>query len=799
MRVEGVLLRAEGAVSHSAPTPLWRCADRSCSPTGCGDEEVLQRSATAGRPGHVPATVFEVLASPGSSLPAGLRAAMEGSFGHDFSGVRVHTDIGAAESARAVHARAYSVGSHMVFAAGRYQPATPQGRLLLAHELAHVARSGPMSRGARSLRISSPSDSSERDADRAAENAVSGSAVHTAAKETDPVLHRTWDPPAAGDCPARDPASLEKVVVDQEKSQSVTLHWSDGTVSASICSTGKGHCCVTDATLDGTAGSVSESRRNGSNLTPITAGAGYTITDRYQSYNGWRFWNMFDPTRGIGLHQHHTVTGTPLSHGCVRLPLETAQEIFCGARQRQTRVEVRGFSRPDCDEDNLQREWQQDFTSAAATPSDGEAPDVTRIRLQNRRESRRILREAYGRDLSESEIARGERGALAIPRCGFRGAEPTSEERRAVPSVGAAANVPSTASETVAAAGLEPFVPALSGALGRAGGLGAARSEVSRIGRQLWQVATGAARAGHTDDRPLYWARLQMTRTIRQWEPRFRLSDADRRALVEQFERASRGMETATLSGPSDRKRIVISGFDPFGFDIAQYGLTRATNPSGAAALALDGRTLTNGAIQGVVESVIFPVSFAAFDAGSVEQFFGTYLRGRRPADMIMTISMGAPGADFEVEEFAGRRRGGGLTDNPDVTQAVPGVPAGLGPGPEFIRGTLPPSTRRALGRTGPTRGETEVKEIPAGGSSVVSRPSGPTSGSTSVEGSGGSFLSNEIFYRVGRLQLEQGTSIPFGHLHVPFLSANATNVERMRSDITRRVWDILTAVLPDL
>jgi len=258
-------------------------------------------------------------------------------------------------------------------------------------------------------------------------------------------------------------------------------------------------------------------------------------------------------------------------------------------------------------------------------------------------------------------------------------------------------------------------------------------------------------------------------------------------------------METAAFGGPADRKRIVISGFDPFGFDIEQYGLTRATNPSAAAALAFDGRTLTSANVQGMVQSVIFPVSFAAFDAGTVERFFGTYLRGPRPADMIMTISMGAPGAGFEVEEFAGRRRGGGLTDNPDVTQAAPEVPPGLGPGPEFIRGTLPPSARGALGRTSPIREETQVREIPAGESREVPRPSGPTRGSTAVEGSGRSFLSNEIFYRVGRLQLEQGTNIPFGHLHVPFLSPNATNLDRMRNDIVRRVQDILVAVLPDL
>ncbi len=57
---------------------------------------------------------------------------------HDFSRVRVHTDNKAADSARAVNALAYTVGSDIVFASGQYAPLTTGGQRLLAHELAHV-------------------------------------------------------------------------------------------------------------------------------------------------------------------------------------------------------------------------------------------------------------------------------------------------------------------------------------------------------------------------------------------------------------------------------------------------------------------------------------------------------------------------------------------------------------------------------------------------------------------------------------------------------------------------------------
>jgi outer membrane protein OmpA-like peptidoglycan-associated protein len=71
---------------------------------------------------------------------------MEQRFGADFSGVRVHDDARAAESARAVDAHAYTVGSDLVFGAGRWAPGTAAGDRLLAHELAHTLQQGGVAR-----------------------------------------------------------------------------------------------------------------------------------------------------------------------------------------------------------------------------------------------------------------------------------------------------------------------------------------------------------------------------------------------------------------------------------------------------------------------------------------------------------------------------------------------------------------------------------------------------------------------------------------------------------------------------
>jgi hypothetical protein len=85
-------------------------------------------------------------------------------FGYDFGSVRIHTDTRAADSARAVDAEAYTVGPHVVFGAGRYQPDSPGGRRLLAHELAHVIQQPATPTPSESLGISDPSDASEREA-----------------------------------------------------------------------------------------------------------------------------------------------------------------------------------------------------------------------------------------------------------------------------------------------------------------------------------------------------------------------------------------------------------------------------------------------------------------------------------------------------------------------------------------------------------------------------------------------------------------------------------------------------------
>jgi hypothetical protein len=133
---------ATATPTHGSPPVLQRMCDEC-------DEELQAKPRSAARPtasSAVDAAASRATESGGNPLPTALRSFFEPRFGRDFSQVRVHTGPEAAESARAIQARAYTHGRDMVFGAGEYAPDSHRGRWLMAHELAHVvqqARSDP--------------------------------------------------------------------------------------------------------------------------------------------------------------------------------------------------------------------------------------------------------------------------------------------------------------------------------------------------------------------------------------------------------------------------------------------------------------------------------------------------------------------------------------------------------------------------------------------------------------------------------------------------------------------------------
>ena len=109
------------------------------------DEEVLSAKEMPGQTPQVTPGLEAGLAAMrggGKPLPESSLAFFSPRFGHDFSQVRVHSDPRAAEAARAVSARAFTLGRSIYFGQGQYQPESTHGKRLLAHELAHTVQQG---------------------------------------------------------------------------------------------------------------------------------------------------------------------------------------------------------------------------------------------------------------------------------------------------------------------------------------------------------------------------------------------------------------------------------------------------------------------------------------------------------------------------------------------------------------------------------------------------------------------------------------------------------------------------------
>jgi hypothetical protein len=135
----GEITGVPAGVSTAAP-PAAGAGGAAATPAKTGGVQLKGRDGGGNGSGNLQAIQSQL--GSGQPLDSGVKARMEGTFGHSFSQVRVHTDGKAAALSSSLNARAFTIGSDIAFAAGEYQPGTVIGDALVAHELAHVVQQG---------------------------------------------------------------------------------------------------------------------------------------------------------------------------------------------------------------------------------------------------------------------------------------------------------------------------------------------------------------------------------------------------------------------------------------------------------------------------------------------------------------------------------------------------------------------------------------------------------------------------------------------------------------------------------
>ena len=316
--------------------------------------------------------------------------------------------------------------------------------------------------------------------------------------------------------------------------------------------------------------------------------------------------------------------------------------------------------------------------------------------------------------------------------------------------------------------------------------------------------AVGAHGQSEDHERTLYWARLRMLVALKSHP--FCLSSLSMRdALIAIFEKKSRGYDLTFSAAPAGAKKVLITGFDPFQLDLD----IETSNPSAAIALALHGQTVTSVGRDAYMEAAIFPVRYRDFDAGLVEALVNPRLDGPGKVDMIVTISQNGGEAFFDLERLAGRRRGG-FPDNDRVTTG----PQQLGqnathdafyettlPAVSIVQGpfSTPPDPAQQLffDQSYETVNPQQIGKHPTEGGPNNNAPAFALSTITgqAAQGSGGDYLSNEIFYRVCHRR-QKGFAAPViiqsGHFHVP----SPKNANKQIADVITAVEDLIKSTL---
>jgi pyrrolidone-carboxylate peptidase len=262
--------------------------------------------------------------------------------------------------------------------------------------------------------------------------------------------------------------------------------------------------------------------------------------------------------------------------------------------------------------------------------------------------------------------------------------------------------------------------------------------------------------------------------------------------MIKLFEEKSRNYTDIDFSKAGNKKKVLITGFDPFVLNSGKYSWAdiNTQNPSGISALNFHGKMIGNAYIQ----CAIVPVRYEDFDNGIIENIVQNNIN---QFDIMMTMSRND--SNFDIERFACKFRGGFFdnmnigNDSEYVKMEYPNLKLGdwnksrfkqIYSGNEFYETTLP-IAKILVGDLAPSKkivffdqtvkddAGFESKHPNKGGvSNTISKifsSSSVTGKSIEHSGSGGDYLSNEIMYRATRKRDELGMQNikGVGHIHI--------------------------------
>ena len=299
---------------------------------------------------------------------------------------------------------------------------------------------------------------------------------------------------------------------------------------------------------------------------------------------------------------------------------------------------------------------------------------------------------------------------------------------------------------------------------------------VTEYSQNMWLKAKRQITQSNSfDDRPLYWTRLLSSKILRETTPSFKVSQSQKTALLDILEQGSRGRTELSYT-QGTMKKILLTGFDPFLLDKN----INQSNPSGVAALLMDGQIIQYKGITAEINTVMIPVRYKDFDQGIIEALLAPYY-ALNNVDMIVTVSMGRK--EFDLERFPGKRRSVTAPDNLNVLSGgsktapiISQLNDRLLPGNEFVEFSLPVQAMQQA--IGPYK-VIDNNKITTLEKTFKAKNLTELEHQTAVSGSGGGYLSNEISYRSIRLKNQLNSDIPTGHIHTPRIQQFQPEVEK--------------------